>query len=308
MFDVITFGSSTSDTFLRLPKGTSLVFGSKILVTNLKVFSGGGGTNTACTFSNQGFKVAYVGKVGEDRAGEVVFEDLKRFKVATKFLQKDKNRKTAASVILSPVGSDRTILIYQGACHFSEKKEIPWQKIKKAKWFYIAPLYKKSSRLLEPLVKFAKERKIKVAVNPSKFQLKMGWEKLKPVFSQIDILFLNEEEAKLLGGAERIVPNVEGIVVVTKGKRGSVVYQGKNVFEAGIVPVKVVEKTGAGDAYGSGFLAGLLRKDSIEYAIQLATANAAGCIQKPGAKNGLLKKADLSNLPKVEIIKRQITN
>lgn len=304
MFDIITFGSSTSDTFLRLPKGTSLVFGSKILVKDLQTYSGGGGTNTACAFSNQGFRVAYVGKVGEDKAGELIKEDLERFKVSTKFLKRDKERKTARSIILSPVGSDRTILIYQGACHFLEKEEIPWQKVKKAKWFYIAPLYKKSSQLLEPLVKFAKEQGIKVAVNPSSEQLKYS-DALMSILNQVDLLILNQEEASKL---PKLDFGKKGVAVVTKGSQGSVVYQGRNVFEAGIAPVRVVEKTGAGDAYGSGFLAGLLQKSSIEYAIQLATANAAGCIQKVGAKNGLLKKADLNNLPNVDVIKRQITN
>jgi len=64
------------------------------------------------------------------------------------------------------------------------------------------------------------------------------------------------------------------------------------------------EKTGAGDAFGSGFLSGLLQKNDIEYAIQLATANATSCIQKIGAKNGLLKKDEWGSWPKVKVRKR----
>lgn len=303
MFDVITFGSATSDTFLRLKKGTSFSPGGKILVEDLKLFSGGGGTNTACTFANLGFKTAYLGKVGDDSAGEMIREDLKKFKVSTKFLKTDKKRKTAMSVILSPLDTDRTILIFQGACHFMAKDDIPWRKIKKAKWFYIAPLYKKSVELLSPLVKFAKEQGIKVAVNPSAEQLERR-HALKPILNQVDLLILNQEEANLLANLTSFCP---GIIVITKGGEGSVVYKDKTVFEAGIVKVKLIEKTGAGDAFGSGFLAGLLEKDSIEYAIQLAASNAASCIQEPGAKNGLLKKADLSKLPKVDIIKKSLT-
>ena len=80
-------------------------------------------------------------------------------------------------------------------------------------------------------------------------------------------------------------------------------FDGKHIFKAGTPSILPVEKTGAGDAFGSGFLAGLLRKDSLEYALQLATANATSCIQKIGAKNGLLKKGEWGSWPKVAVEK-----
>lgn len=328
MYDIVTFGSATRDTFLRLKKenyrileerevqeGKSLCFplGAKIFIENLQVASGGGATNTAATFARQGFKVACLSKVGDDKRGEAVIEELKKFKVETQFIKKDKKYPTAYSVILSAPIGERTVLIYRGACHSMELADVPWERFKKVKWFYLAPLSEKSVQLFEPLVKFAREHKIKVTANPGSGQLNLGEEVLKPILSQVDVLILNKEEAALLTkipsqNQEMMIKKlnslVGGMVVVTKGREGSVISDGKYVFEARAPSILPLEKTGAGDAYGSGFLSGLLQKNDIEYAIQLATANATSCIQKVGAKNGLLKKGDWGSWPKVKVIKK----
>jgi sugar/nucleoside kinase (ribokinase family) len=375
MFDIITFGSATIDTFLKLRdkdyrilkddrfssgKSFCLHLGSKILIDDLKVSSGGGGTNTACTFSKQGFKVNYIGKVGDDKRGEELIEELRKFKIGTQFVKKDKDYPTAFSLILSSSIGERTALIYRGACHFMGESDIPWKELKKTRWFYLGSLTGKSSQIFASLVKFAKKNNIKVAANPGNSQINLGQGVLKPILSQLDVLILNEEEASLLtkissenekemikklssltratakgedersssltratakgedersssltratakGEDERSSSTTKGIIVVTRGKKGSIVSDGKYIFEAGIPPVLAVEATGAGDAYGSGFLSGLLEKNNIEYAIQLATANATSCTQKIGAKNGLLQKGKWGPWPKVKVNKKVI--
>lgn len=329
MYDVVTFGSATGDVFLKLNRGNFRVLrdkafgsnkglcfslGGKFLVDDTTVFSGGGGTNTACTFSNQGFKTAYVGRVGEDVMGDMVFSDLKTHKVSTTFLQCDKKRKTALSVVLS-TNRERTILIYKGACHFLELNDIPFAKLKRAKWFYIAPLYDKSADLLSQIIRFARENKISVAFNPGSQRLKLGRERLKPVLAHVDALILNDREAMLLSNSslDRELEMIKelryicpGVIVITKGRGGGIVCDGSNIFKLETSDIQVVEKTGAGDAFGSAFVAGLLQKNDIEYAIRLATANAESCIQKIGAKNGLLKKGQKVDLSKYKITKSHL--
>ena len=327
MYDVITFGSATEDIFLKLKKGQYFLLkskkfvvdkglcfplGSKVDVEDLKIFSGGGGINTAATFSNQGFKTIFCGKVGQDLAGEKVLEDLRRFKIDTSFVKKDNKRTTALSVILS-MGSKRTVLVSRGVCHFMKKGDIPWQKLS-AKWFYLAPLSGKSANLFKVLVEFAKKNKIKIAANIGNSQLNLPGNILKPLLSKVDILILNQEEAALLTKTpyqreneilRKLNKLTSKIVVVTKGEKGVVVSNKKYKWLAGILPLKLTEKTGAGDAFGSGFLSGLIKsKNSIEYAIQLGTANAAACLKKTGTKEGLLKKGKFWQ--KVKVIKKKI--
>lgn len=316
MYDVITFGSATCDIFLKLArasfrilgdkafkggKGLCFSLGSKQLVDDLEVFSGGGGTNAAATFALQGLKTAYFGKIGDDVMGSIVLQDFKKFKIASNFLKTDNSRKTALSVVLSGK-RDRTILLYKGACHFLEKKDIPFKDIKKTKWFYIAPLYGKSADLLGELVRFARENKIEVALNLSSQHLKLGKHALKPILAQIDVLLLNRTEASLLADVpkEKELETLKelrylcpGIIVVTKGSGGAVVCDDLRIFRVEAAKVNVVEKTGAGDAFGSGFVAGLFQTNDVGYAMQLALANSESCIQKIGAKNGLLKMAKI---------------
>lgn len=327
MYDIITFGSATRDTFLRLKKenyrileerefigGKSLCFplGAKIFIEDLKVASGGGGTNSACTFSNQGFKVAYWGKIGNDKRGEAVIEELKKFKVETKFIKKDKKYPTAYSVILSSPLGERTVLIYRGACHFLDAREIPTVS-PISKWFYLAPLSGESARVFETLVNFAKNNKIKVAANLGNSQINLKKEILEPVLKKIDILILNLEEASLLSKIrvekekeiiKKLALLTKGIIVITKAEKGAVVSDGEYLFRVGAPSVLPFEKTGAGDAFGAGFLSGFLEKNNIEYALQLATANATSCIQKIGAKNGLLKKGEWGSWPRVKVEKK----
>jgi len=328
MFDIITFGSATIDTFLKLgdkdyqvlkkskfatEKTFCIPLGTKLLINDSKIFSGGGGTNTACTFSKQGFKVSYVGKVGDDKNGEHLIEELKQFKVGTEFIKKDPKEVTAFSIILSTLIGERTALVHRGACHFMKNNDVPWNRIKKTKWFYLGPLSVESSKLFKPLVDFAQKNNIRVAANLGNSQINLDRKVLNPILSKLDVLILNKEEASLLtkisGKNEKKIMKklcllCKGIVVITKGKQGSIVSDGEYIFEAGIPPVLAKEATGAGDAYGSGFLSGLLKKNSIEYAIELATANSTSCTQKIGAKNGLLEENKWGSWPKVKVNKK----
>jgi len=323
MFDVITFGSATQDVFLQSKdfkkikeekkfftgKGICFTLGAKIPIEKIAFLTGGGGTNTAFTFKNQGFSVAYCGKVGDDFAGREIKKELEKKGISTDFLFFDKKTPTNFSVILSS-RDERTILVYRGASSNLKKTEIPFSRLK-AKWFYLAPLSGKLASLWETLVTFAKKNGIKVAVNPGNTQLSFKKEKLKKLLNLSDILILNQEEASLCTGLpyfkekeifQTLDRLVEGIVIMTKGPLGAVISDGKYIYEVGILKAKKIEdRTGCGDAFGSGFVAGIMKKErrkrklspeDIEYAIQLASANATSVIQKLGAKNGLLTKND----------------
>ncbi len=331
MFDIITFGSATRDMFVvsknfktirsddfLTGKGVCAPAGSKIYVDEVVFASGGGATNVAATFALQGLKAACVTKVGADTGGSAILDELKKLGVNTGFILKDKKLKTAYSIVLSIPQKERTILVYEGACHQFKKEDISWQELKKTEWFYLSGLSGKSAELFEPLVNFAFENKIKIVVNPSEAQLKMGIDRLEPLLNKIDIFILNKEEASKLTcipyNAEkeifkRLDTWVKGIVVMSNGPEGVKVSDGRNIYEAGIPKSDLVDRTGSGDAFGSGFVAGLIQKTrgkkpdeaAIEYAIQLGTANATGTCQHLGAKNGLLKKGDWGEWERVKV-------
>jgi sugar/nucleoside kinase (ribokinase family) len=113
-------------------------------------------------------------------------------------------------------------------------------------------------------------------------------------------LILNKEEACSVTGCpiadnkkilEKICYKLPGIVVVTDGPRGAMVCDNKQHYFVGTHGVKPLDTLGAGDAFGSGFLAGFIKfKGDIQKSLQLATANSESVIQHLGAKKGILKK------------------
>ena len=315
MYDIITFGSASQDIFLKSKdfkvfknkvdfatgKGICLPFGSKIDVEDVVFTSGGGGTNTAATFAKQGFKVAFCGAIGADVFGLEIVRELKQFRIDTRFLVKKKEKKTNCSVIVSKGRGERTILVYRGASELLCDKDINWKKIKKAKWFYAAPITGLLCDNLIDIMTFAKTYNIKVAMNPSKQQLSLPESQLKSILQKIDILFLNQEEASFLTKIsyekeseifKKIDEICPGVAVMTKGGEGVVVSDGKYLYSAKADSKrKVIDTTGAGDSFASGFLSEFIKSNGdIEKSIQLGLANSAGNLAEVGAKTGLLKK------------------
>lgn len=321
MFDIITFGSSAWDIFIRDKKisskknsnffnNKSLCFplGSKIDIDEIHFFSGGGGSNTAASFLSLGFKTAYCGMVGNDPVGDQIINEMKSRGADTSFIVKSSKVPTNHSFILTIPGQDRTILSYRGASDFFSLKDIPFDKIK-SKWIYLAPLSGKTKLAFEQIINFATENNIKIAINPGISQLKIPFLKIKRIFTKVDILILNKEEASLLTGIDyrkekeiikKISSFFSGIFVMTKGSEGLSVLHKNILYSAKIISSKVVDRTGAGDSFGAGFVSGIIEKENIEYAIQLGSANATSCLKKWGSKNGILKKGDIFKKIRVE--------
>jgi len=326
MYDVITFGSATQDIFVKSKdfkisknekdfatgKGICLPFGSKIDIEDIIFSSGGGGTNTAATFAQQGFKTAFCGAIGADSAGLEIVRELKHLRVDTRFLIKKKEKQTNSSVIILGESGERTILAYRGASDLLCDKDINWRKLK-ARWFYLAPLTGAALDIFERLVEYGAECGAKIALNPSKKQLLLPENQLKSILKNVDILFLNQEEASLLAKIpfereieifKKIDEICPGVAVMTKGGQGVAVSDGKYLYFAEPDPErKVFDTTGAGDSFASGFLSDFIRYNGdIEKAIQLGLANSAANLSEIGAKTGLLDKN--SEFKRVEVTKQ----
>lgn len=315
MYDIITFGSATQDIHLiskafkvledpqnfDTGQGICLALGSKSNVESIYVLPGGGGANTAVTFAKQGLKTAFCGAIGSDMAGLEIIRVLRQYKIDSRLLCKKKEKRTNRSVIMSNGSLDRTILAYRGAADFLDKNDIPWKKIKKSRWFYLAPFTDLLCDNFEDIVNFAVENKIKIAINPSMQQLSLSEDKLKRIFQKVEIIFLNKEEASFLtkinsANEKEVLQKIKQmgvkIAVVTKGAEGVVVFDGEKFYSAlAHTDKKIIDTTGAGDSFASGFLTDYIRtKGNIEKSIQLGIANGEANLTEIGAQTGLLDK------------------
>lgn len=299
MFDVITVGSATVDVFAETDKkfirgnAYSFPIGTKLLVKSLNFDTGGGGTNTAVSLARLGNKVAFIGKIGKGMNSERIISQLKKEGVNTTLICRE-NARTGFSVILDAKGTDRTILVFKGSNNDLSINEIKKSKLK-TKWFYFSSMMDKAFRTQEQLAEFASKHNIKIAYNPSSYLTKKGKDYLKKILSRTYLLILNKEEAAMLVSGEKIELMMKAllklgpkIAVVTDGKNGAYSYDGKILCRAIPHDVEIVETTGAGDAFASSFLSGIIKKNDIEFALQLGQTNAESVITHVGAKNILL--------------------
>ena len=277
----------------RSPTGSSeeFAFGSKIELDNLLVEVGGGATNTAVTFQRQGLRTACVCKIGTDAAGDDVIRTLRFYKVDPRFVIRDKNDQTAFSALFLGKGGERTALVYRGASADFNDRMVPWKKLQ-ARWFYISSLGG-NLKFLRRAIAHAHSAGARVAVNPGKAELEKAG--ARSVLRQADVLLINREEAELLFRVhgsklpQAIVKWRRGIVVVTEGSKGSWTVTPNGAWRLRIKPVQAVDTTGAGDAFGSGFISALAKRPSdIPSALRLGAINSAGEVQHVGAKKGLV--------------------
>jgi len=305
MYDVITIGSATVDALARTEfyemihgrhKEEYIAYpvGTKILMKELILTTGGGGTNTAVALSRLGHKVAFLGKVGSKYNSSRVIKELKNEKVDTSLIIRSKTGRTGYSIVLDSKKHDRTILAFKGSNNDLRFNEIKLKRLK-TKWFYFSTMMGQSFRTLEKLADYAKKHNIRIAFNISSYLAKKGKNYLKNILKKTNILVLNKEEAGLLVGKVRIEVMLKRInklgpeiIAITDGKNGVYVLHDKTVYYGKPHNVKIVETTGAGDAFASSFLSGIIKKDDIKFAIDLGMTNAESVIQHHGAKEKLL--------------------
>lgn len=316
MIDVVTVGAAVQDVFLsgkiftpqREEDGKMVeefLLGSKNDVEGITFSTGGGATNAAVTFARNGLNASFMGQIGEDPAGHAVLNDLEKEGVAIdRVVHSD--HATGYSVLLLAPSGERTILTYRGASTHYNVENFSLEAID-TKWLYISTLAGNMD-LLEKLVDQASEKGIKIAANPGKKELAEA-ERLKKLLPKIDILSLNKEETARLVDADSHVDLVKGMLefvavfALTDGPNGSWVGSKEGVVKAGMYEdCPVIDRTGAGDAFASGFTAATIQGKDLKSAVTFASANSTEVVQKIGAKAGIISQDyELHDMPIEEL-------
>lgn len=270
-----------------------LKMGGKADVDQINFSTGGGATNAAVTFARQGQSSIFIGAIGNDPAGQAVKEDLGREGVDARLTHSDKYN-TGYSVILLANSGERTILTYRGASTHYESTHFDLSELGEVDWLYMSNLAG-SMDILEKLFTQAKELNIKIAWNPGKAELNQI-DRLKKLLPYVEVLIVNKQEMQqivegeeledLARAGSKLVP----VVVVSDGPNGVAATDGKAYVRAGMYEdVPVLDRTGAGDAFGSGFVCKWAQKLSLKQAVTFASANSTSVVSYIGAKKGILK-------------------
>jgi ribokinase len=279
--------------------------GAKLDVEQLSQELGGGAANSSVCFARLGFSAHVLARVGSDLAGDQAVERLARIGVGVGRVVRDASRPTSQSVVILAPGGDRTILAFRGSGAHFDVGDIDESWLRRAKWLYVTSLGG-SLEALDKIFSVRKEHPVKIAWNPGALELAHGLQTLYRMVQQTDALLLNREEAAAL--TERPHATVEylmselisivgtGHVVVTNAAEGAAAYDGVSVASVPGRQVDVIDTTGAGDAFGSGFVAAIMRGLSMDAALTFASANAESVIGKIGAQPGLLDRNEFERI------------
>lgn len=279
---------SVHEQFMRLE------LGAKADVNNIDFSTGGGATNAAVTFARQGLGSMFMGTVGRDPAAQAILDVLDEEAVDTTHVSYSDRYNTGYSVLLLAPNGERTILTYRGASTHYDSKNFDIKDID-VDWLYVSSMAG-SMAVLDKVFATAKDQGIKIMFNPGKGELKQT-AKLKSLLEDVDVLAVNREEmSTLVEGSEleelvRHGSNLVPVVIVSDGPNGVIASDGRTIVRAGMYEdVKVIDRTGAGDAFGSGFLSQWALGKSLKDSIIFASANSTSVVSKIGAKTGILKK------------------
>lgn len=301
---ILTIGKAVQDVFLTSSKAFEpykhkgvlyehLPLGQKIHVDDVVFSTGGNATNAAVTFARQNLHSKYIWALGTDFASEGVIKALDDDSVDTSdVVQDEKYRVSYSTLLLAPTG-ERTVLNYVGTAIADDGYPLDLSVIEAVDWLYLSSL--NNMNLLEKIVNRAVKAGVKIMMNPSGLELAHP-RKLKALLEDIDILSVNKEEAeeivsgKTLEELVRHATHYCPVVLVSDGPNGVMATDSKTIVRAGMYEdVTVLDRTGAGDAFGSGFLSQWAQGKSLRESIIFASANSTSVVQQVGAKAGILR-------------------
>lgn len=310
--DLLSIGDANLDVFIIPSESEALCdidtkkcliafsYADKIPVKNLEFSVGGNSANNAVGVKRLGINVGSVLTLGDDSTGAQIIEKLKKENVDLTYCIQQPSTLSNFNVVVSYTG-ERTIFTY----HAPRSYEFPVQ-LPKVPWVYLTSMGESYRPFYNHMTEWlVKNPEVKLAFNPGSWQLRGGVKEIGNVFKLSNIVFVNKQEAEKLTGYEvkgevtkELLMALSGlgpkISVITDGGNGAYTFDGHRFLHCGIMPMDAYERTGAGDAFGSGFLSAVIKGKTIEEALVWGTVNSASVIGYVGAQKGLLKEDDMA--------------
>lgn len=271
-----------------------IIVGSKVDIDKIRYSVGGGGVNSSIGFVRHGHEAIFLGNIARDPAGALIIKTLDQEGVDNSYIKFLERKATGTSIILLDSKSgERTILTHRGASeqfgNFSEDD----LDLAAPDWLYVTTL-RGDLETLERFFKKAHSIGTKIMFNPGVKELERPQELLR-LLKYVDILNINKLEASMLVPGTILIELLTKLsgyvktVLITDGSMGGIATNGEEFYRFGIYEdIKVKDATGAGDAFGSGFLAHLTSGHSFRSSLVFASANSTAVIAKIGANKGIL--------------------
>lgn len=286
--------------------------GDKIHIKDRFVALGGCACNVSIGLSRLGISTSVFGIVGNDSDGEHIKQELNKEKINIKSLLVDKKSNTDISVILVDSKSgERTIFVNRDV---GEKLEIDSQIFKNHEWCYLGSLYgdnlEKNAKLIHDEIQ--NNLNLKLAYNPGGSNIDNNPKEVIGLISHASLIFVNKSEASriarildinvsndILSSEENLIKFIynkvrNATVVLTNGGKGAWGFDGEKVYYKNPSTDKILDTTGAGDAFTSGFFSAILYGNDVQTAMEWGMRNSHSVIKFYGAIEGLLRLEELN--------------
>lgn len=314
--DVMSVGDIVTDDFIELlesqaqtydnehGKWLAMPFGTKIPFDHHEVVPAvGNASNAAVAFARLGLASSFATNVGGDQEGRDMIAVLQREGVDHRFVRVNPDKKSNYHFVLR-LRAERTILIKHEEYDYQWPHLLPKDT---PRWMYFSSISEHAIPYHDQVADWLDANPgVKLAFQPGTFQMEAGAQRLQRIYQRSDILILNREEAVTVGGGNHddihdLINHLHALgpkmVVVTDGPSGAYASDGPNRFKMPIYPdvAPPTDRTGAGDAFASTFVAALIKGNTIEGALQWAPINSMSVCQKVGAQAGLLHETELES-------------
>jgi len=317
MFDIVTVGDTTHDILVELPVESANVnceldrqecklllgYGDKLPAKSLHhVYAVGNAANNAVGMARFGFNNAIYTNLGNDEASNKALEIFAKEKVSLDLIVKNSDKPGNLSVVINYQG-ERVILVHHEKWRYKLPNIIP------PKFMYYTSVAKDHESLNNEIVEFVTNNNVKLGFNPGTYQIRKGLKVLKPVMAVTYVFIVNRLEAGRILGIQVKQENRDDqelkhllnklhqlgvkIAVITDGPIGTYAYDGKDFYFLKPNNVSVVERTGTGDAFSTGFMTGLIEGEDIAESMKWGALNSESVLQHIGATDGLLTKEKL---------------
>jgi len=314
--DVLSVGDVVTDAFIKLfdddervehrPDGNWLAipFGTKVPFDYVQVVEAvGNAANASVAFARLGLKSGLVSNVGADQYGRDIIASLEHNDVDTRFLHINPGKISNYHYVLW-YKDERTILIKH------EEYDYHWPRfriIDMPRWIYFSSISQHAMEYHDQLAAWLERHQpVKLAFQPGTFQIEAGVHRLKRIYARTEILALNREEATAVSGGDHndindLMDKLHAlgprIVLISDGHAGAYASDGTSRYKMPIYPdpKPPFERTGAGDAFTSTFVAAIARGADVEGALLWAPINAMSVVQQVGAQAGLLNASEINH-------------
>ncbi len=271
----------------------------KVDAISESIFAGGVTANYLVAIARLGGKCGFIGAVGEDNYGDFLINDFISEGVDVQCTFHKKGKKTPVNFIFVTEG-EKTIIqspyMKETRLNISDLNE---DYISRAKVLHTTIIHQD---LTEKAIKIAQNNDVKISIDLEPQVALRGWQELKEILLDSDVLIPNKEGAKIITkttnieeAAKILIKKGIPIVIITMGYEGALITTKKKQSKIPAFKVnKVIDTTGAGDAFNGAFsVAYWLKNLSLEDSCKYANAAAALKIQKLGARTGLPNEKEL---------------